>query len=667
MAERRPAPPGRPSPVATALRWVTVLAMALCAGLIGWLRQSEPKLLGRATPDPLTGVLHALVGTAAWLGLVMTLSRLLGATVLGRARDVGDPTRSIGRPTWAMSQIWTVAALLMVPLEAADSSGLSLAQVLGDISTHLTSTPSVTAWFVMAVIGLITSLVSLLTRTMGALLLLAVAVTGSAVPVVVTGSVSVGLNHDFSTDAGAVSMIALVLAAAVTVARALPADHSRPEAVAGRTRGPVMVCLAVALAGQLVVWWQGLAGVSPLSTRWGVARLMLLLALALWLAARVVGRRGLLIVEVVCAAVAITVTGASGQLVPPRYLVPQTPVVNYLGYPLPPRPTVASLMLPGRPNLLMLVLAVAGVASYLLAVRRIRRGGLPWQAGRTIAWIIGWFIVAYLASAGLWSASSIMFSWHMLVHMLFNMLVPALLVMGAPTTLLRQVLDSGRDELMNPRAVLDSLLNWGPMKILFGPFIGWAVFVASFYVVYFTPVFGWLMRYHWGHQWMLLHFMAAGLLLFEFVIGLDELPSSLPHIGRLGFVITAMPFHSFFAVITMGAHQIIGRDYYLTLAVPWIHDLAANQNLGGQITWATGEPPMAVVLLALCVQWFLSDRRDQRRLDKAEDEGLEDSLAAYNEMLARMAGQDAVAEAEDAARAHRDRSGSEPEDGAPRP
>jgi putative copper resistance protein D len=502
---------------------------------------------------------------------------------------------------------------------------------------------------------------------MGALLLLAVAVTGSAVPVVVTGSVSVGLNHDFSTDAGAVSMIALVLAAAVTVARALPADHSRPEAVAGRTRGPVMVCLAVALAGQLVVWWQGLAGVSPLSTRWGVARLMLLLALALWLAARVVGRRGLLIVEVVCAAVAITVTGASGQLVPPRYLVPQTPVVNYLGYPLPPRPTVASLVLPGRPNLLMLVLAVAGVASYLLAVRRIRRGGLPWQAGRTIAWIIGWFIVAYLASAGLWSASSIMFSWHMLVHMLFNMLVPALLVMGAPTTLLRQVLDSGRDELMNPRAVLDSLLNWGPMKILFGPFIGWAVFVASFYVVYFTPVFGWLMRYHWGHQWMLLHFMAAGLLLFEFVIGLDELPSSLPHIGRLGFVITAMPFHSFFAVITMGAHQIIGRDYYLTLAVPWIHDLAANQNLGGQITWATGEPPMAVVLLALCVQWFLSDRRDQRRLDEAEDEGLEDSLAAYNEMLARMAGQDAVAEAEDAARAHRDRSGSEPEDGAPRP
>lgn len=658
MAPRQPA---RTS--ATALSWLAVLAMALCAGFIGWLRQSEPKLLGRGTPDPLTGVLHALISTAAWLCLVMTLTRLLRATLLGPDRDTHDPTRTVGRPVWRMSQAWTLAALLMVPLEAADSSGLPLAEVIADIPTHLTTTPSVTAWFVMAVIGLVTSLVSLLTRTLGALLILAVAVAGSAVPVVVTGSVSVGLNHDFSTDAGAVSMIALIIAAAATASRTVGTPDTA-TALAGRTRTPVTVCLAVALVGQLVVWWQGLAGVDPLTTRWGLARLVLIVALAVWLVAVLAGRRSLVALELTCIAVALTVTGASGQLIPPRYLVPQTPVINYLGYPLPARPTVASLMLPGRPNLLMDFLAFAGIAGYLLAVRRVRLGGRPWQGGRVIAWILGWFIVAYLASTGLWTASSIMFSWHMLVHMLFNMLVPALLVMGAPVTLLRQAIDSGRDGLMNPRSCLDSLLNWRPAKLLFGPFTGWAVFVASFYVVYFTPIFGFLMRYHWGHQWMLLHFMAAGLLLFEYVIGLDELPTSLPHIGRLGFIITAMPFHSFFAVITMSAHQIIGRDYYLTLSVPWVRDLAANQNLGGQVTWATGEPPMAVVLLALCVQWFLSDRRDQRRLDKAEDEGLEDSLGAYNEMLARMAGQDAVAEAEETAHTHRDRPVNRDDEGA---
>lgn len=74
-----------------------------------------------------------------------------------------------------------------------------------------------------------------------------------------------------------------------------------------------------------------------------------------------------------------------------------------------------------------------------------------------------------------------------------------------------------------------------------------------------------------------------------------------------------MPFHSFFAVITMNAHQIIGKDFYEALSIPWVPNLHDDQNLGGQITWATGEIPMALVLIALCVQWFISDCRDQRR------------------------------------------------------
>lgn len=631
------------------------LVMVVCAGLIGSLRRLEPKLLGRASPDATTSMLHAAMATAAWTGLVVTLARLLRATVLGPARDVADPTRSIGRPAWMASQGWTVAALLMVPLEAADSAGLPLGTVLGDVPTYLASTPSVAAWAVVAVIGLITSLVSLLTRTAGALLGCALLVAASSLPLTVTGSVSVGLNHDFSTDAGAVSVLGIVIAAACCLA-CVPAAPPLRHRLAARIRGPLLACLGVALVGQLVVWWQGLAGASPLSTRWGIARGVLLLGLAAWLVLVALGPRITLLVELPAAAVVLVVVGASAQLVPPRYLVPQTPVVNYLGYPLPSKPSVAALMLPGRPNLLMLFLAVAGVAAYLLAVRRVRRAGQSWQVGRTAGWIVGWAVVAYLATSGLWRESSITFSWHMLVHMVFNMLVPALLVMGAPVTLLRSSLAAGPGSAtgqarpMSPRQCLDSLLEWRPTRLLFGPFTGWVVFVTSFYVVYFTPIFGLLMRYHWGHQWMLLHFMAAGTLLFEYVIGLDDLPTSLPHIGRLGLVITAMPFHSFFAVITMSAHQVIGSQYYATLSVPWIPDLLANQNLGGQITWATGEPPMAVVLIALCLQWFLADRRDQRRIDEAEDEGLDDSLATYNEMLARMAGHDAVAEAEHAAR-----------------
>ncbi|WP_411913982.1 cytochrome c oxidase assembly protein [Acidipropionibacterium timonense] len=614
------------------------VVMAVCTGVIASARPLEPRLLGRENPDPATSIAHGVTATIAWTFLAATLALLLLATILGPRRDMRDRTRTAGRPAWINSQIWTLAALVMVPLEAADSAGLPVGQVVGDLPTYLTSTPSVTAWLVMAALGLVVSLVSLTATSAGGLLLTSGLVVAAGIPVIVNGSISVGLDHDFSTDSGLIAGVALVVAAGSALAMVL-GDRLLFEACARRTRWPLRISTALLVAGQVVVTWQGLAGASPFASRWGIGRVVLLAAGTLWFSLTLVHERRLTVrLQVALAAVCLLITGASTQLIPPRYLVPQTPQVNYLGYEFPGAPTVARLMLPGRPNILFLTLAVGGIVGYVLATVALRRRGQAWPGARTGAWIAGWVVVAYLAVAGLWEYSSMMFSWHMLVHMTFNMLVPALLVLGSPMTLLRQVLRND-GPLLGAGNTVDSLLRWRPTKTLFGPFAGWVVFVASFYVTYFTPVFGVLMRYHWGHQWMLLHFLFAGTMLFEYVIGLDELPASLPHIGRLGFVITAMPFHSFFAVITMGAHDIIGENYYRTLSVPWVHDLAHDQNLGGQITWATGEVPMALVLVALCVQWFLSDRRDQRRLDRSQDSGLDESLAAYNEMLARMAGQ----------------------------
>lgn len=637
MDPRRPAAEGSgtgPVLVACGLGVLGVVA----AASVGALRATQPRLLGRANPDPITSVLHAMVGASAWLALVATLALLCLATVLGPRRPLWDPTRRVARPAWRMSQVWMVLALVMVPLEAADTSGLPVGSVLADLPTHLTATPSVTAWFVTAVLALVVAMTCLVARNAGAHLGAALITVVAAVPVIVTGPVSVGLDHDFSTDSGALAGLGLVVAGAAVLARLLGPAATAP-ARAARTHGAVVVGAATFLVGHLVDTWQGLAGTSVLASDWGRAQLVSLVAAAvLTLLAVLPAWRWSTVVQALAATTCLTLLGASSQLVPPRFLLPQTAQVNYLGYPVPPRPDAATLASPDRPNILFSVLAVAGVVSYLMAVRTLHRRGRRWPVGRTVGWLSGWVVVAYLATAGLWQYSSVMFSWHMLVHMTFNMLVPALLVLGAPVTLLRAVLP-GDGPLMDARACVDDLLNWRPTRLLFGPFAAWIVFVSSFYIVYFTPVFGYLMRYHWGHQWMLLHFMFAGFMLFEYVIGIDELPASLPHIGRLGFVITAMPFHSFFAVITMNAHQIIGSDYYRTLEVPWVHSLADDQNLGGQITWATGEIPMALVLIALCIQWFLSDRRDQRRVDSGDGEDLDASLAAYNEMLARMAGQ----------------------------
>lgn len=47
-----------------------------------------------------------------------------------------------------------------------------------------------------------------------------------------------------------------------------------------------------------------------------------------------------------------------------------------------------------------------------------------------------------------------------------------------------------------------------------------------------------------------------------------------------------------------------------------------------------------IVMLALLVQWARSDRRTAKRLDRAADRDDDAELAAYNAMLAQLAGRD---------------------------
>jgi len=148
------------------------------------------------------------------------------------------------------------------------------------------------------------------------------------------------------------------------------------------------------------------------------------------------------------------------------------------------------------------------------------------------------------------------------------------------------------------------------------------------------------MRYHWAHQLMAVHFLVIGYLFYWLVIGVDRPPRPLPHIAKLGYIFAAMPFHAFFAVAVLSGGAIIGQDFYTLLGLPWLHDLAAQQRAGGQVTWATGEIPLFIVIIALVGQWFQQDTREAKRKDRAADAGHDDSLAAYNEMLAALAARD---------------------------
>jgi putative copper resistance protein D len=174
-------------------------------------------------------------------------------------------------------------------------------------------------------------------------------------------------------------------------------------------------------------------------------------------------------------------------------------------------------------------------------------------------------------------------------------------------------------------------------RFLSNPATAFVLFVGSLYAVYFTPVFDTLVRYHWGHEFMTVHFLITGYLFFWSIIGIDPGPKRLPFIGRLGLLFAVMPFHAFFGVATMTMTSVLGGTFYRNLHLPWLTDLNDDQHLGGAIAWGSSELPVIVVVVALVVQWARQDRRTAARADRHADAHYDDDLDAYNAMLRELA------------------------------
>jgi len=297
------------------------------------------------------------------------------------------------------------------------------------------------------------------------------------------------------------------------------------------------------------------------------------------------------------------------------------------------------LLLEWRPNILFAVLTAAGIGLYLWGVRRLRQRGDAWPVGRTIAWVLGWATVFLTTSSGLGKYSSVSFSLHMILHMSLNMLGPLLLVMGGVVTLaLRASTAHRRNEPAGVHEWITAMLNWRLTHAFYHPIHVFVSFVGTYYLLYLTPIFGEALRYHWSHQLMNLDFLIIGYVFYSLVIGVDHPPRPLPHIGKLGLVLAAMPFHAFFGVVIMSSETVIARNYYEYIGKWWMTDLAHDQYVGGGIAWAAGELPLIAVVIALVTQWSRQDSRRAKRVDRHLDSGIDDSFEAYNDMLNRLSG-----------------------------
>ena len=605
------------------------------------------------------------------VGAVLTIGLLVMAVLLlpsykGRLSD--QAIGYVRAATWA-SLAWAVAAVATLYFQASEFLAKPMGQVSIDEVTAFAG--SVSGGIALMFVILITTGIALFGRTCtGATsgLWLLVASLVAVTPPALTGHSASSGSHELAVTGLALHLVSICVwvggLAAVTY-HAVRTDGEAPATAAHRfSRMALWAYVGVAISGAA----SALARLYSLEhlffTEYGlfiVAKVVLFGVLGVlgyahrkWTVNRIAGapegkdghafRRWNFIrlsgAEVIIMAAVIGVSVGLGRTAPPPPLESTVdPAAAILGFTIPSAMSMQNLLTLWRPDLFFIMFVVVAGGLYLGGVYRLVKRGDKWPIGRLVAFLLGLVTIVLVQLTGFATYAMIMFSVHMIQHMVLAMVTPILLVLGAPATLaLRALKPAEQRGDRGPREWLNAFLNSRYSKFITHPAVAAPIFVLSLYVLYLTPLFGMLMSDHLGHLFMGVHFLVSGFLFYWVIIGIDPAPRKVPFLLRLLLLLVVMGFHAFFGIAIMEQATPIAAEYYGRLEIPWMQDPMADQYKGGGIAWALGEIPTLLVMLALVVQWARDDERQERRRQRHSSRGGSDDadMDAYNEYLAEL-------------------------------
>jgi len=316
---------------------------------------------------------------------------------------------------------------------------------------------------------------------------------------------------------------------------------------------------------------------------------------------------------------------------------------------MPAQPMTLARLLAWHPQPVPVLPVLGGalLVAYLAGVVALRRRGDRWPIGRVLWWAAGVITIELMTATGIDGYGMELFSVHMVQHMVMGMLTPILLTLGAPMTLLLRVLPATRRSRRSARGIVLAVIHSRAVQAIANPVVTVLLFLGSLYGLYFTPVFDWLMGTMWGHNLMLIHFLAIGMLYFWGVLAVDPSPrrgggfmgAFARPVIRLSELAATVPFHAFFGVIIMMASGLI-VGFYAHPPMGWHISPLLDQQAAGGIAWGFTELPTLLVLGVLFLQWQRSDARRSHTADRKATLYGDTALDDYNARLAALAARD---------------------------
>jgi putative membrane protein len=276
-----------------------------------------------------------------------------------------------------------------------------------------------------------------------------------------------------------------------------------------------------------------------------------------------------------------------------------------------PPPTFPAVLLEWRFDPLVILPLGATAAAYLLAVTAVNRAHPGNRHPRTRTW----FFMAGLAAIGLALASPIeayegvLFSVHMVQHLLLMLVAPPLLLAGGPITLALRV------SAPSVRRSLLWVLHSPVVKAISFPVVAWILFAAVNWGWHFSTLYDQALENDLLHYVQHATFLGAALLFWWPITGVDPSPWRMPYPVRLFYLFLALPQNSFLGVALLSASTVL-YPHYVTNGRTWGPAPLEDQQLGGILMWVAGDIAFLVGMAIVIVIWMRREERKTARLDE---------------------------------------------------
>ena len=258
-------------------------------------------------------------------------------------------------------------------------------------------------------------------------------------------------------------------------------------------------------------------------------------------------------------------------------------------------------------------IAFAGTL-YIAGLVVLHRRGDRWPVRRSFSFLLGGLgSIALATMSALGTYDTVLFSVHVVQHMILMMVAPMFLALGAPITLALRTLPT------RPRGMLLAVLHSRFARVLtFAP-LTLALFIATPFALYYSPFYEISLRSGFWHAFLHLHFLLIGCLVMWPLVGIDPVPGRISYPLRLLMMFLMLPFHAFLGISIMSSTTLIAESWYLAFNRTWPPSPLDDQYLAGGIMWASGDALALLMLMALFVQWYAYSQREARREDRRLD------------------------------------------------